>query len=57
MFARNQDDVAAAASIAAARSTARYIFFAAEGQAAIAAVAGLYFDFDLVDEHGGGSRL
>ena len=41
VLAGDQDDVAAAAAIAAAGAAARDVLLAAEGQAAVAAVAGL----------------
>jgi hypothetical protein len=44
-------DAAAVAAIAAGRSAARNVFFAAERDAAVAAVAGLYEDFGLINEH------
>jgi len=44
-------DAAAASAIAAGRSAARNIFFAAECDAAIAAVARFYVDFGFIDKH------
>ena len=45
------DDVAAAAAVAAGGTAAGHEFFAAEGHAAIAAVAGFYANFGFIDEH------
>src|SRR4051812_11953404 len=50
-LARFHDDVAAAPAIAAARSTARNELLPAEGNAAVAAVAGLDADFRFINEH------
>src|SRR5437867_319521 len=47
----DQINVPAAASIAAARTAARNIFFPPESQTAISAVSGFYVDPDFVDEH------
>src|SRR5262249_45565992 len=51
MLAGNEIDIAAAAAIAAARTSARDVLLAPKGQTAIAAVASLYVDPDLVNEH------
>ena len=48
----DQNDVAAPASIATVRAAPRLILFAAETDAATAAVAGLNFNNAFVDEHG-----
>src|SRR5271166_2846760 len=45
------DHVAALAAVAARRPSARNIFFAAEGHAAVATVAGFDSDFSFIDEH------
>ena len=45
------DDVAALAAVAAGGAAAGNEFLAAEGQAAVAAVAGFHSDFGFVDEH------
>ena len=44
-------DVAAASAVAARRAAARHELLAAEGHAAVAAVAGFDANFDFVDEH------
>ena len=44
-------DAAAAAAIAAGRSAARNIFFAAERNTTVASVAGFYIDFGFINEH------
>jgi len=49
---RHDNDVAAAAAIAAGRAALGDELLAPEGQAAVAAVAGLHVDFYLIDEHG-----
>jgi hypothetical protein len=46
------DDVAALATIAAGRASARDKLLAAEGHATVAPVAGFDSDFGFVDEHG-----
>src|SRR5882762_5153606 len=46
-----QIDVAAMAAVAARRTTARNIFFAPKGHAAVAAVAGLHEYFGFINEH------
>src|ERR1700731_617957 len=46
------DDISALAAVAARRSAAGNIFFAAEGHAAIPAVARFHPNFCLVNEHG-----
>ena len=51
VLAAHQDDVAAAAAIAAAGAAARDVLLPAEGEAAVAAVAGLYENSDFVDKH------
>src|SRR5258708_1192219 len=51
VLAGDEINIAAAAAIAAARTSARDILFAAKSQTAIAAVAGLYVDPDFVNEH------
>ena len=48
----DHDDVAAASAVAAGGTAAGDEFFAAEGHAAVAAVAGFYFDFCFIDKHG-----
>ena len=48
----DHDDVAAASAVAAGGTTAGNKLFAAEGHTAIAAVAGFYFYFCFIDEHG-----
>jgi hypothetical protein len=53
---RARHDVAAAPAVAAAGAAAGDEFFAAEGETAVAAVAGLDFDDDFIDEHGGSSN-
>src|ERR1051326_2177636 len=59
MFAGNQDDVAAAASVAAAGPASRNILLAPERKTAVAAVSGFDRNGDVVDEHrcGTGSGL
>jgi len=47
----DHDDVSAAAAVAAGGTAAGDELFAAEGHAAIAAVAGFYSDFCFIDEH------
>ncbi len=47
------DDVAATAAVAARGPAAGHELFAAEGHAAVAAVAGFDANFGFVDEHGG----
>jgi len=47
----DHDDVAAASAVAAGGTAAGNELFAAEGHAAIAAVAGFYLDFCFIDEH------
>ncbi len=49
----HQGDVAAAAAIAAARPAARDILLPPEGQAAVAAVAGLHQNSSFVEENHG----
>jgi hypothetical protein len=56
VFGGVEDDVAAATAVAAAGASAGDKFFAAEGETAVAAVAGLDFDDDFIDEHGGSSN-
>jgi hypothetical protein len=51
MFAGNQDDIAAPASIAAARPASRNVLLAAERKASITAVAGLHLDDNFINEH------
>ena len=51
------EDVAAVAAVAAGGTAAGDEFFAAEGHAAVAAVAGLDSDLGFVDEHRGGGRV
>ena len=51
MYARYQDDVPTAASVAAAGPAARDELLAPEGHAAVAAVASLHPDSCLVNEH------
>ena len=46
-----EDHAAAVASIAARRPAARHIFLAAKGDAAVAAVAGLYVNLGFVNKH------
>src|SRR6185312_6156515 len=46
------DDVAAAAAVTARRASARDVLLAPEGEASVAAVAGLYANFGFIDEHG-----
>ncbi len=46
------DDVAAAAAVAAGGTAAGHELLAAEGHAAIAAVAGFYANFGFINEHG-----
>ena len=48
----DHDDVAAAASVAAGGTATGDELFAAEGHAAVAAVAGFYANFGFIDEHG-----
>ena len=48
----DHDDVAAATAVAAGGTAAGHELFAAEGHAAVAAVAGFYFDSCFIDEHG-----
>ena len=48
----DHDNVAATSAVAAGRTAAGNELFAAEGHAAIAAVAGFYFDSCFIDEHG-----
>ena len=50
-LARFHDDVPAVATIAAAGAAARDEFFAAEGDASVAAVAGFDADFGFVNKH------
>jgi len=52
VLAGDQDHIAAAAAVAAAGSAARNEFFAPEGEAAVAAVAGFDGDYDLINKHG-----
>ena len=56
MLGGDQDDVAAAAAIAAAGTAARDELLPAEGEAAVAAVAGFYRILDFVDEQHRKSR-
>ncbi len=49
---RNQHDVAALAAVPSVGATAGHVRFAAEADAAVAAVTTLDEDLDLVDEHG-----
>src|SRR4051794_26878384 len=49
----DHDDAAAIAAIAAIRTAAGDVFFAAKAHAAIPAAAGFYFNGDAIDEHGG----
>jgi hypothetical protein len=48
---RDDDNVAATAAIAARWAAARHVFFAAEGEAAVAAVAGFYRNSYFIDKH------
>jgi len=48
----DHDDIAAAASVAAGGTATGDELFAAEGHAAVAAVAGFYANFGFIDEHG-----
>jgi len=48
----DHDDVAAAPSVAARRTAAGHEFFAPEGHAAVAAVAGFDTNFCFINEHG-----
>jgi hypothetical protein len=48
------EDVAATAAVAAGGTAARDELFAAEGHAAVAAVAGFDANFGFVEEHGKG---
>ena len=50
-FARFHPDVAALAAVAAGRTAAGDELFAAEGHAAVAAVAGFDSNYGFVDEH------
>jgi hypothetical protein len=50
VLAGNQENVAAAASIAAARPATRDVFLATKGQATIAPIPGLDQDAGLIDE-------
>jgi len=45
-------DAAAVAAVAARGTAARNVFFAAEGHAAVAAVAGLHEDLGFINKHG-----
>ena len=51
MNGRHHGDIAAAPAIAAARAAARDVLLPAEGQAAVAAIAGLYRNSRLVYKH------
>jgi hypothetical protein len=51
VLATDHDDVAAASAVAAARAAPRDELLPAEGEATVAAVAGLYEDSDFIDEH------
>jgi len=50
VFGRDQCYIAAPAAVAAARSAARNVFFAAKGEAAVTPVAGLYQDSSFIDK-------
>jgi hypothetical protein len=52
-FAGFHDNVATATTVAAGGSAARDKLLTTEGQAAVAAVTGLYSDCGFVDKHGG----
>ena len=54
---RRDIDIAAVASVTAARTASRDKFFSAEGDAAMSAVSGFDCDFGFVDEHIVGSAL
>jgi hypothetical protein len=53
VFAGDENDVTAAAPISAARPSARHVLLATERQTAVAAIPGLYADFNFIDKHGG----
>ena len=60
VVARDHDNIAAAASIAAARTASGHEFLAPERKTSVAAVAGLHLNFDFVNEQlerTAGSRL
>jgi hypothetical protein len=46
-------DVATTAAVAATRSAPRHVLLPTESQTPVAAIPGLYADFDFIDEHGG----
>src|ERR1019366_8457365 len=51
VLARHHDDIAAAAAVAPARATPRDVLLPAEGQATVAAVAGLHEYSDFIYKH------
>ena len=54
---RFEINAAAVAAVAARRAAARNVFFAAERDAAVAAVAGLHENFGFVNEHVGQPKV
>jgi hypothetical protein len=51
VLARNQHNVAPAATVASTGTAARHILFTAKSKTAVAAIAGFYGNNDLIDEH------
>ena len=50
VLTRNQDNIASASTVAAARTAARHIFLTPKRKTAVAAVTSFYGDCDLIDE-------